>query len=116
MSQCELMPMPAPSVVLHDGRPATTSLEIAKFFKKRHDVVLRDVRNIMDNCPESFNAHNFVVVNYLDGKRENRPMFIIFKDGFTLLVMGYTGPEAMRFKLAYIEAFNALEADLQHQR
>ena len=116
MSQCELMPMPAPSVVLHDGRPATTSLEIAKFFKKRHDVVLRDVRNIMDNCPENFNAHNFVVVNYLDGKRENRPMFIIFKDGFTLLVMGYTGPEAMRFKLAYIEAFNALEAELQRQR
>ena len=116
MSQCELMPMPAPSVVLHDGRPATTSLEIAKFFKKRHDVVLRDVRNIMDNCPESFNAHNFVVVNYLDGKRENRPMFIIFKDGFTLLVMGYTGPEAMRFKLAYIEAFNALETELQRQR
>ena len=48
MSQCELMPMPAPLVVLHDGR-STTSLEIAKFFKKRHDVVLRDVRNIMDN-------------------------------------------------------------------
>ena len=116
MSQCELMPMPAPSVVLHDGRPATTSLEISKFFKKRLYVVLRDVRNIMDNCPENFNAHNFVVVNYLDGKRENRPMFIIFKDGFTLLVMGYTGPEAMRFKLAYIEAFNALEAELQRQR
>ena len=43
-------------------------------------------------------------------------MFIIFKDGFTLLVMGYTGPEAMCFKLAYIEAFNALEAELQRQR
>ena len=43
-------------------------------------------------------------------------MFIIFKDGFTLLVMGYTGPEAMRFKLAYIEAFNALETELQRQR
>ena len=43
-------------------------------------------------------------------------MFIIFKDGFTLLVMGYTGPEAMRFKLANIEAFNALEAELQRQR
>lgn len=112
MSQCELMPIPAPSVVLHDGRPATTSLEIAKFFKKRHDVVLRDVRNIMDNCPESFNAHNFVVVNYLDGKCENRPMFILFKDGFTLLVMGYRGPEAMRFKIAYIEAFNRMEAEL----
>ena len=110
MSQCELMPMPAPSVMLHNGRPATTSLEVAKFFKKRHDVVLRDVRNTIDNCPESFSTHNFVGANYIDDQAKNRPMFIIFKDGFTLLVMGYTGPEAMRFKLAYIEAFNALEA------
>lgn len=43
MSQCELMPMPAPSVVLHDGHPATTSLEIAKFFRKRYTDVLRDI-------------------------------------------------------------------------
>lgn len=116
MSQCQLMPMPAPSVILHDDRPATTSLEIAKFFKKRHDVVLRDVRNIMDNCPQSFSAHNFVGANYIDDQAKNRPMFIIFKDGFTLLVMGYTGPEALRFKLAYIQAFNALEAELRRQR
>ena len=39
-------------------------------------------------------------------------MHIIFRDGFTLLAMGYTGPEAMRFKLAYIEAFNRMEAEL----
>lgn len=39
-------------------------------------------------------------------------MYIIFRDGFTLLAMGYTGPEAMRFKLAYIEAFNRMEAEL----
>ena len=75
---------------------ATTSLEIAKFFKKRHDVVLVDVRNIMDNCPESFIAHNFVGANYIDDQAKNRPMFIIFRTAY-LLVMGYTGPEAMRF-------------------
>lgn len=39
-------------------------------------------------------------------------MYIIFRDGFTLLAMGYTGPEAIRFKLAYIEAFNRMEAEL----
>ena len=43
-------------------------------------------------------------------------MFIIFKDGFILLVMGYTGKKALVIKLAYIEAFNALEAELQRQR
>ena len=116
MSQCELMPMPAPSVVLHDGRPATTSLEIAKFFGKRHTDVLRDINNILPNCPEKFSQRNFASANYLDDQAKNRPMFIIFKDGFILLVMGDTGKKALVIKLAYIEAFNALEAELQRQR
>ena len=116
MSQCELMSMPAPSVVLHDGRPATTSLEIAKFFGKRHTDVLRDINNILPNCPEKFSQRNFASANYLDDQAKNRPMFIIFKDGFILLVMGYTGKKALVIKLAYIEAFNALEAELQRQR
>lgn len=116
MSQCELMPMPAPSVVLHDGRPATTSLEIAKFFGKRHTDVLRDINNILPNCPEKFSQRNFASANYLDDQAKNRPMFIIFKDGFILLVMDYTGKKALVIKLAYIEAFNALEAELQRQR
>ena len=115
MSQCELMPMPAPSVVLHDGRP-TTSLELAKFFGKRHTDVLRDINNILPNCPEKFSQRNFASANYLDDQAKNRPMFIIFKDGFILLVMGYTGKKALVIKLAYIEAFNALEAELQRQR
>ena len=108
--------MPAPSVVLHDGHPATTSLEVAKFFDKPHKNVVRDVRNLIANCPKKFSGLNFELADYVDEQSKNRPMFIIFKDGFTLLVMGYTGPEAMRFKLAYIEAFNALEAELQRQR
>ncbi len=116
MSQCELMPMPAPSVVLHDGRPATTSLEIAKFFGKRHTDVLRDINNILPNCPEKFSQRNFASANYLDDQAKNRPMYIIYRDGFMLLVMGYTGKKALVIKLAYIEAFNALEAELQRQR
>lgn len=114
MSQCELMPVP--SVVLHDGRPATASLEVARFFDKPHKNVVRDVRNLIANCPKKFSGLNFELANYVDEQSKTRPMFIIFKDGFTLLVMGYTGPEAMRFKLAYIEAFNTLEAELQRQR
>lgn len=43
-------------------------------------------------------------------------MYIIYRDGFMLLVMGYTGKKALVIKLAYIEAFNALEAELQRQR
>ena len=112
MSQALLLSSPSPSVSLHDGRPATTSLDVSKFFRKRHDAVLRDIRNIIANCPEEFTAHDFVVSNYMDNTGRSLAMYIIFRDGFTLLAMGYTGPEAMRFKLAYIEAFNRMEAEL----
>ena len=112
MSQALLLSDPVPSVSLHDGRPATTSREVAHYFRKRHDNVVRDIRSIMDNCPEEFTALNFEVSNYLDQTGRSLPMYIIFRDGFTLLAMGYTGPEAMRFKLAYIEAFNRMEAEL----
>ena len=112
MSQALLLSDPVPSVSLHDGRPATTSREVAHYFRKRHDNVVRDIRSIMDNCPEEFTALNFEVSNYLDQTGRSLPMYIIFRDGFTLLAMGYTGPEAIRFKLAYIEAFNRKEAEL----
>lgn len=112
MSQALLLSDPVPSVSLHDGRPATTSREVAHYFRKRHDNVVRDIRSIMNNCPEEFTALNFEVSNYLDQTGRSLPMYIIFRDGFTLLAMGYTGPEAIRFKLAYIEAFNRMEAEL----
>ena len=112
MSQALLLSDPVPSVSLHDGRPATTSREVAHYFRKRHDNVVCDIRSIMDNCREEFTALNFEVSNYLDQTGRSLPMYIIFRDGFTLLAMGYTGPEAIRFKLAYIEAFNRMEAEL----
>lgn len=126
MSQALLLSDPVPTVSLHDGRPATTSLEVAKFFGKRHDHVMRGIKDIIDNCAESlsapnfgaanslksFSAHNFVGASYLDEQVKNRPMYIIHRDGFMLLVMGYTGKKALAIKLAYIEAFNAMEEEL----
>lgn len=112
MSQALLLSDPVPSASLHDGHPATISREIAHYFRKRHDNVIRDIRSIMDNCPEEFTAFNFEVSNYLDQIGRSLPMYIIFHDGFTLLAMGYTGPEAIHFRLAYIGAFNHMEARL----
>lgn len=112
MSQALLLSDPVPSLSLHDGRPATTSLEVAKFFGKQHQHVIRDISGLTDNCPESFSASNFGRASYLDEQAKNRPMYIIHRDGFMLLVMGYTGKKALALKLAYIEAFNRMEAEL----
>lgn len=112
MSQALLLSDPVPTVSVHDGRPAVTSREVSRYFNKRHDAVLRDIAAIISNCPESFSAHNFVGASYLDEQAKNRPMYIIYRDGFMLLVMGYTGKKALAIKLAYIEAFNAMEEEL----
>lgn len=116
MSQALLLSDPIPSVSLHDGRPATTSLEVAKFFDKRHDDVLKSIRNLLPNCPAEFTARNFAVSNYMDNTGRSLAMYIIHRDGFMLLVMGYTGKKALALKLAYIEAFNRMEAELAKRK
>lgn len=116
MSQASSLASSVPSVSLHNGRPATTSREIASYFGKRHDDVIKSIRNLQSNCPEAFNARNFAEVEYEDDKGENRPMFILYRDGFMLLVMGYTGKKALGIKLAYIEAFNRMEDMLRENQ
>lgn len=118
MSQAQLLPSAStgsPSVILHHGRAATSSHEVAKFFSKRHDNVVRDIKQLADNCPEKFTALNFEVSEYTDETGRRLPLFILYRDGFMLLVMGYTGKKALTVKLAYIEAFNRLEAELATQ-
>ena len=121
MSQAELLsPAPlSPSVSLHSGRPATTSLEVAKFFGKRHDNVLRDIDALLSQLPE-----NSLQLNFEETYQEQETplgvkqirVFIIYRDGFMLLVMGYTGKKALAMKLAYIEAFNRMEEELARQK
>ena len=118
MSQAQLLPTEhfSPSVSPHNGRPATTSLEVSRYFNKRHDHVVRSIRDLLDNCPKEFTAPNFGVSEYTDETGRTLPLFILYRDGFMLLVMGYTGKKALAVKLAYIEAFNRLEAELAAQR
>lgn len=93
--------------------PAVTSQQVAAAFGKEHKNVMRDIREIMDKCSESFNALNFELVTYKDAKGEERPMYLLTKDGLMMVTMGYTTPEAMRVKEAYIARFNEMEEQLR---
>lgn len=99
-----------PHLDLVGGRPVATSLNVAQVFNKQHKNVLQAIDNL--DVPEEFNRLNFQPVTYRDAKGEMRPMYHMTRDGFTLLAMGFTGKEAMRFKIAYIELFNRMEAEL----
>lgn len=87
-----------------------TSLDIAETFGKEHRRVLQDIRDL--KCSEEFRLRNFVQSNYVNEQGHKQPMFIMTRDGFTLLAMGYTGEKAMQFKEAYIKQFNAMEKAL----
>ena len=99
-----------------EGQPAVRSDIVAYHFKRNHRDVLRDIRKLRAKCPESFYQRNFAPVEYADSKGEKRPAYLLTRDGFSLLVMGFTGAEAVRWKLRYIEAFNSLEAAALAQR
>jgi len=102
-------------VSIVNNQPRAMSTDVAEFFGKEHFNILRDIREIKANCPESFDALNFESVEYVDAKGEKRPAYSMTRDGFTLLAMGFTGEKALQFKLAYIEAFNKMEAALEQQ-
>ena len=90
---------------------ACTSLDVAETFGKNHKDVLRDIRELQ--CSDEFRERNFAPTKYVDSHNRKQNMYIMSRDGFTLLVMGYTGKEAMTFKEAYIKQFNAMEKALK---
>lgn len=94
-------------VTLWKGEARVSSMDVAKHFEKEHKNVIRDVREL--DCSPDFNRLNFEPVERKDAKGELRPYYMMTRDGFTFLVMGYTGKKAAAFKEAYIKAFNAME-------
>ena len=88
------------------------SLFVAEFFEKQHKHVLRDIDKITEpksGLSEEFIKNNFVKDTYKDSTGRKLPCYQMTRDGFTLLVMGYTGTKAMRFKELYIKRFNEME-------
>ena len=106
--QAELVPV----VEVINSRPVVSSLKIAEQFEKNHKHVLRDIRKIIKDVSADFAGSNFGPCDYLGENGKQAPMFWLTKDGFMILVMGYTGKEFMRIKEAYICRFNEMEAQI----
>lgn len=102
-----------PLLSVMDGEAFVNSREVAEAFAKRHDHVLRDIGNLLKNInsPDLGNAM-FREVMAPDAQGILRRTFDMSRDGFALLAMGFTGAKAIRFKLAYMAAFNAMERAL----
>ena len=104
----QLIPADAYGVFADSNDTArVNSLMVAEVFGKRHDNVVRDVKNL--DCSEEFRLLNFEESLYLNDQHKKQPCYDITRDGFTFLIMGYRGKKAARFKELYIKRFNEME-------
>ncbi len=93
----------------YEEKLITTSLKVAEHFQKEHKHVLESIRNLVaENSAASF----FTETTYTD-RGKKYPMFEMDRDGFSLLAMSFTGEKALKWKLDYIKAFNAMESELK---
>lgn len=111
-------------VFVQNDQALTNSLLVAEKFRKRHVEVLDALRDLIPKVEFSTFVENQQINNMFalveqeipmpigDGMKKS-PMYIMNRDGFTLLVMGFTGEKALRFKLEYIAAFNRMEKQLK---
>lgn len=111
-----------------NGEPVASSREIAKRFGKNHRDVLRAIEDILEGVrkiaqtpteeglPKNGDTPMFFKTEYTHPQNHQKyPMYLMNRDGFSLLAMGFTGKEAVQWKLKYIEAFNAMEQQLAEQ-
>lgn len=109
----ELIPMDNYGIFVDTKNTARVdSLYVAEFFEKEHKNVLRDIEKITQpssGLSEEFNRLNFERITYADSRGRKHKAYAMTRDGFTMLVMGYTGAKAMKFKELYITRFNEME-------
>ena len=103
-------------VEIRDNQVVVSSRRFAEYFGKEHRNILRDIENIiiqgsMLNFEHTQMFHKTTYIN--EQNKQQYPMYLMNKDGFSLLVMGFTGKEALKWKIKYIEAFNDMEQYLK---
>lgn len=106
----------------NEERLVTTSLKVSEMFTyideetnkkytREHKSILRAIREL--KCSEKFRGEHFAPSEYTDARGKKQPCIEMDRDGFTLLVMGFSDPKSMYFKEKYIEAFNKMEDELK---
>ena len=98
---------------MQSGEPVASSRQIAENFEKRHDHVMRDIDAIKKDIPNF--GEMFFETTAPDSYGREQRAYLMNRDGFTLLAMGFTGKAALEWKLKYIAAFNEMEKKLTEQ-
>lgn len=101
----------AVKIITQNSQPVTTSRNVADNFEKQHAHVTRDIENFLKEDVSNF-GEMFQEGTEPDSYGRPQKVYYMNRDGFSFLVMGFTGKRAIQFKLAYIEQFNQMEKQL----
>lgn len=124
----EVLPIKSNEMKVHDsvsaglvfndesGHILTNSLLVAEKFGKEHRHVMDSIRRLMTSAENSAVLQMFVETTYVNSQNKEQPMYVMNRDGFSLLVMGFTGEKALQFKLDFIAAFNEIEQKLKEEQ
>ena len=100
-------------VYLKNDEAVCDSLQVAEKFGKEHKNVLQSIDNLI--AENSAVKIMFKISSYKSGNGQSYRKFYMNRDGFSLLAMGFTGKEALEWKLQYIRAFNQMEKLIQEK-
>lgn len=96
-----------------NGKPVVSSRTLADVFEKRHDHVMRDIESAIENFSKidlpKFGEINLIKSNYIDKQNRQYSEYLLTKDGFAYIAMGFSGKKAAKFKIDYINKFNEME-------
>lgn len=98
-----------------EGRPVTSSRIVAEYFGKRHNDVLRGIRDLIEkntDLSKSFIAREEQIETSNGASRSN-PVFLMDQKGFCILAMGFTGAKALEFKCAFYDEFERMKNELE---
>lgn len=98
-----------------NGKVVVTSKQVADHFGKVHRNVMRDIRAELSTAGE-FGELNFEQSVYISEQKKTLPCYSMTRDGFSLLAMRFIGQQAQQWKIKYITAFNAMEAEILSNR
>lgn len=102
-------------VILKNDEAVCDSLLVAEKFGKRHADVLEKIEKIITEDSTENSVQCFMLTSYTDETGKHNKMYHMNRDGFTFLVMGFTGKKANEWKWNYIHAFNSMEAILKER-
>lgn len=103
------------NIVNQNGNLVVTSREVAENFEKSNSVVNRAIENLISETSMQNCTHLFIPSTYKDSYERDQSEYLLTRDGFSLLVMGFTGRKALDWKIKYIDAFNKMEEALKQQ-